>query len=397
MKKLLFIVLGVVVLLLLLVIMADATAPKKPDFSPYYSIKSKSPLGLYVLDQEAENLFKGSKINRVRYSASDLADSLYDYQNERYKIKGTFMRISGNGIDNDPRSEESLLTFASSGNTVFLTVPYLTESLTDSLGIKMIIPDIHPDTLVVYTADTPSKKYVFDKGFEAGYFDLDEASDSIKVLGYQKMGKGAVPNFIEIPYGDGRVVLNTQPSAFTNYYLLKGDHYKYAEAVAAKIPEGDIYWQVGTRSSQQHDRGLLDYFLKQPAFRSFWWLGWIALLLFIFFNARRRQRVVPVINPVTNTTIDFARTIGNLYYQEGDHDTIIEKKIIYFLEHVRREYFIDTFNLDGDFAEKLHTKTGKPIDDILTVVALIKRHRLNLGSSEADVIAINNAIEKLRL
>ena len=162
------------------------------------------------------------------------------------------------------------------------------------------------------------------------------------------------------------------------------------------MPEGDIYWQIGTGHSKQ-ERGLLDYFLKQPAFRAFWWLGWIALLLFIFFNARRRQRVVPIITPITNTTIDFARTIGNLYYQEGDHDTIIEKKIIYFLEHIRREYFIDTFDLDGDFAEKLHAKTGKPIDDILTVVALIKRHRLNLGSSEADVIAINNAIEKLRL
>lgn len=396
MKKFLLILLGAMVFILMLVMLADAMEPKKPDFFPYYSIKSKKPLGLYVLDKETDNLFKGSNVSRVRYTASDLADSLYDYEKNEYKIRGTFIRISGNGIDKDPRSEESLLTFASSGNMVFLSVPYLPESFTDSLGIKMVTPPAHGEKLEVYTADNPSKKYALDKGFDNTYFDLNDANDSIKVLGYQKSGTLSLPNFIEIPYGYGRVVLHTQPAMFSNYYLLKDHHYKYAEAVASKVPEGDIYWQVGTGHSKQ-ERGLLDYFLKQPAFRAFWWLGWIALLLFIFFNARRRQRVVPIINPVTNTTIDFARTIGNLYYQEGDHDTIIEKKIIYFLEHIRREYFIDTFDLDGNFAEKLHAKTGKPIDDILTVVALIKRHRLNLGSSEADVIAINNAIEKLRL
>lgn len=396
MKKLLYIVIGFVVLVLILVAVADASAPEKPDFTPYYSIKVKKPMGLYVMDKEADNLFKGGTLTRVKYTMGDYLDSVYDYSKNNYTIKGTLLKISERGLDNDERTPTSLLDFAAAGNTVMLCTPYVPQEITDSLGVQIITPHRQNGGVDVYLKGHSNEKYHFNKGHVSAYFNLAGENDSIKILGYQTVGKMSVPNFIEARYGYGRVILNTQPAAFSNYYLLNGNHYRYAEAVASAVPAGNVYWQIAT-GHMENDRGLLDYFLAQPAFRAFWYLGLITLLLFIFFNARRRQRVVPIVPPVTNTTVDFARTIGNLYYREGNHDTIIEKKIIYFLEHIRREYFIDTYELDAAFVEKLHTKTGKPKEDILTVTELIKRHRLNLGSSEADVIAINNAIEKLRL
>jgi hypothetical protein len=396
MKKLLYIVIGFVVLVLLLVAVADASAPEKPDFSPYYGTKIKKPLGLYVLDKEAENLFSGGKVTRIKYTLGDYLDSVYDYSKNRYIIKGTLLKISGRGLDDDDRTITSLLDFAAAGNTVMLCTPHLPQELTDSLGLSVIVPPSLDGVVDVYIKGHAREKFRFDKGHANAYFNLAGENDSVKILGYQTMGKMSVPNFVEARYGSGRILLNTQPAAFSNYYLLKGNHYKYAEAVASAVPAGDVYWQIAN-AHRETERGLLDYFLAQPAFRAFWYLGLLTLLLFIFFNARRRQRVVPIVPPVTNTTVDFARTIGNLYYREGNHDTIIEKKIIYFLEHIRREYFIDTYELNAAFVEKLHAKTGKPKADILTVTELIKRHRLNLGSSETDVIAINNAIEKLRL
>ena len=91
----------------------------------------------------------------------------------------------------------------------------------------------------------------------------------------------------------------------------------------------------------------------------------------MIFNAKRRQRVIPIIKPLPNTTVDFTKTIGNLYYQEGNHQNLIDKKIIYFLERVRNEYLIDTAVLDENFIKKLHAKTGKDIKDIEHLVYLI--------------------------
>lgn len=395
MKKVFYIVTALAVMLLLLVVVADASAPKKTDFFPYYTVSAKKPLGLYVLNKEADSLFNG-KLTRVVYTLPEYMDSVYSYADNSYIIDGTLFKISADPSDIDAEDADAMLDFAASGNTVMLSTPFVPKAITDSLGVTVTMPLLQKDGIDVYINNQPDIKYHFGKGHFSSYFSIPQENQNIKVLGYQTVDKTSMPNFIEAEYGEGRFILHTQPAAFTNYYLLNDKHYRYAEAVTSAIPYGNVYWQVAS-GRMDSNRGLLDHFLKQPAFRSFLYLGLAALFLFIFFNARRRQRVVPIINPVTNTTIDFARTIGNLYYMEGNHDTIIEKKIIHFLEHIRREYFIDTYELDAAFVEKLHTKTGKPKEDIRTVTELIKRHRLNLGSSEADVIAINNAIEKLRL
>jgi hypothetical protein len=109
---------------------------------------------------------------------------------------------------------------------------------------------------------------------------------------------------------------------------------------------------------------------------------------------KRRQRVVPVIKPLKNTTVEFVQTIGNLYYQEGDTHTIIEKKIIYFLDRVRHKYYLDTGKLDNVFAEKLQSKSGKErqlIDDILAFIQMFQRAK---QGTSADLMKLNDLIDR---
>jgi hypothetical protein len=217
------------------------------------------------------------------------------------------------------------------------------------------------------------------------------------VLGYQDASDKNQPNFIRIPFGEGQFLLHTQPAAFSNFHLLKNDHYQYAESILSYLPEGTIYWNSGLRDGKNISSSSFRYINSQPGLKWAFRIGLIAILIFIFFNAKRKQRIIPEITPLKNTTVDFTKTIGNLYYQEGNHHTIIEKKIIYFLEHIRNEYMIDTYALDEKFVEKLHLKSGKSFEDIQKAVSLIKKHRHQFQSTEADVIEINKAIEKLRL
>ena len=117
----------------------------------------------------------------------------------------------------------------------------------------------------------------------------------------------------------------------------------------------------------------------------------------MFFNAKRRQRVIPIKEPLKNTTIDFTKTIGNLYYQEKDHQNIAEKKIIFFLEKIRNEYYIDTFNLDEAFINRVHQKTGRTKKDIEDVVFKIKKIRNQSNTTEKELITFNELLEKLNL
>lgn len=399
MKKLLIILGSIVFVLLTLVMIAEAARPKQPDFTPYYTPSGKKPIDLLVFNEQADSLFKGSKIERISADANVVVDSVYFKKEYSPDPANCYMRIAGSTISffDEEEASASLLSFVRDGNTAVLCMNVLPQTISDSIGVQIVsLYDDKPKPTVVYTAKKPKEKVTLLKGCINSEIILKN-NDSTRILGYQNLEGRVTPSLIEVKHGNGRFIISNHPEVFSNYYLLQDQNYKYVEAIASAIPQGTIYWQTGVGSVKDDSRGLIDSFLKEPAFRSFWYLGLLTLVLFAFFNARRKQRIVPVIPPVQNSTVDFTRTIGNLYHQEGNNDDIIDKKIIYFLEGIRREYFIDTYNLNNEFVDKLHAKTGKSKEDIYTAVELIKRHRQNLGSSEADLLAINNAIEKLRL
>ena len=189
--------------------------------------------------------------------------------------------------------------------------------------------------------------------------------------------------------------MHLQPVVFTNYYLLN-KNIKYTENVLAPIPtDTTLFWNIN--QAEGISNSPMRYLLSQPALKWAWFLAWITFLIFIFFNAKRRQRVIPIIEPLKNTTVDFTKTIGNLYYQEKNHQNIAEKKVIFFLEKIRNEYYIDTFNLDETFINRLHQKTGSNKKDIEEVVFLIKKIRNQGQTTEKELIIFNNLLEKINL
>ncbi|MEJ7677787.1 MAG: hypothetical protein WKG06_07955 [Segetibacter sp.] len=62
------------------------------------------------------------------------------------------------------------------------------------------------------------------------------------------------------------------------------------------------------------------------------------LLLYVLFEMKRRQRIIPVITPLKNSTLDFVKTVASVYYNEKDNNGIADKKVNYFLEFVRSRF-----------------------------------------------------------
>ncbi|QLC65620.1 DUF4350 domain-containing protein [Flavobacterium sp. LPB0248] len=389
---------AILVLIFGITLLVDKGEPKPIDWTPTYSVEDKIPFGLYVFDQEVEGIFK-QKVERISTQTPyEYFDSQYDDREnvESYRIKGTFMNISE--ADNiDEGSMKEILYFVSHGNNAFLSMKVFPKTLLDSLKIELKTDFMPNDSISTWMANkkVSTKKYTLNTGLSDYFSKIDTLNT--KVLGYQiNRKKEKQVNFIEVPYKNGYLYLHTQPVAFTNYNLLKKDHYQYAENVLSYIPKGNIFWYNKPFNDKRISTSPLRYIWSQPALKSAWYLGLIGILIFMIFNAKRKQRIVPIIKPLQNLTVDFTKTIGNLYYQEGDHTNIIDKKIIYFLEKIRTDYLLDTSKLDDDFITKLHYKTGKDEKDIRDVIQLINDHRNSYhGSLEEDLIRINTAIEKI--
>src|SRR5690606_14822784 len=184
--------------------------------------------------------------------------------------------------------------------------------------------------------------------------------------------------------------LHSQPAVFTNYHLLKNDNYRYAENILSYLPENEtIYWFTKGQQGEVINQSPLRFIASQPALRYAWYILLFTGLIFVIFNIKRKQRIVPVITPLQNTTVDFTKTIANLYYQEQNHQTIMDKKISYFLDKIRTKYMMDTHHLEESFIKKLQLKSGKNQEDIERVVDLINQFRKEGSSSEQNLINLN--------
>ncbi len=375
------------------IVFVDANKPKPVDWRPTYGLHEKKPFGLYIFNREVPKLFKGDVI-KLNVTPYEYFNADYNYDKNEYKAKGTFMSIGHDVLDE--QSAKELYYFAEHGNTVFLSMKNFPPQLIDTLQVRVGYEFTTVDSIPLYVGATKdkAKSYNFSEGVSLTYFD-SITNPYAQVLGYHNIGNKQYANFIKIPVGHGSFLLHTQPAAFTNVHLLKGNHHEYAEEVISHIKDGNIYWFSGRKTGPSDSP--LRYIMAQPGLKWAVYLGLIGIVIFMFFNAKRKQRIIPEIPPVRNTTVDFTKTIGNLYYQEGNHHTIIDKKIIYFLERIRNEYLIDTYSLDDEFIEKLHQKTGKSVEEIRELVRIIKVHRHKFESTEADVIEINKAIENIVL
>ena len=83
------------------------------------------------------------------------------------------------------------------------------------------------------------------------------------------------------------------------------------------------------------------------------------MFIFLIFRSRREQRIIPIYEKEENHTVEFAKTISALYHENGEVKDIVAKKIDYFLYKIRKNFLIETDNLnDKNFIEIVAQKAN---------------------------------------
>ncbi|MGB0981661.1 MAG: DUF4350 domain-containing protein [Winogradskyella sp.] len=394
MSKTLKIYIGILVLLFLGIVIIEFSTPPPINWQKTYNETHKIPFGTFVFYEELHQLFPKSKVNNIRVTPYEYFDELYSWEDSTYQTHGTYMLIDElPKIDNS--SAQELLDFASFGNDIFISSNYFPEKLVDSLKFSTN-NDFSFSGKAELSFANPSfinDSITIEKGLSNIYFSKIDTLYTT-VLGYQKFGDSLQTNFIKTPWGKGYFYLHLQPATFTNYQLLKKDNKKYAASVMSYLSDETIYFDVRSKARSNLSNSPLRYILSQPALRWAWYIVLITTLVFMIFNAKRKQRIVNVIEPLKNTTVDFTKTIGNLYYETKDHNNLINKKITYFLEHIRRTYYLDTQILDEKFVKNLALKAGKKHIEVEKLINQIAFLKSKSTCNEGDLIRLNKAIER---
>ncbi len=381
------------------IVLYGTLKPKPVDWRYSYSTKEKIPFGLLVFKNELDKLFDGAVIDDLvfdEFTAFDLSHHSGISQDNEMSTPTTIMYI--NSINDwDTIMVNKVLHSVSHGQNAFISATRLPLYLSDTLGFNILTRQNHAvyyeDSLSFSLNNVEEKKWLENVGV-SGSFIYQYDTLATTVLGCVEQDTMNT-NFIRISYGAGSFFIHTEPILFTNYHLLNSENYKYVEDILSHIsPSNRIVWGQVPKDKKVIKGGILRYIMSQDALKWAWFVIIVGLLLFIITHMRRPQRIIPVIPPNENTTLQFVASIGDLYMRQSSIRHLMDRKIIYLLERVRSQYFISTDKLDDIFITKLSQLSGKKIEIVKNMVFLLQKHRdSDYICSTDDLRRLNQAIE----
>ncbi|WP_136481970.1 DUF4350 domain-containing protein [Cognatitamlana onchidii] len=365
------------------------------DWEESYNEKSNKPYGVSILYKELTNLFDNHKIRTVYHQPAGYLKAHKTDGSGNHIAQGNYI-IIGNSNYLEDDSVNELLKFVDSGNTLFISDYNFHQKLHDTLQVSTNYVKNEKDSISHLFLNYHTKQgFEIDRNEGHSYFS--EFESNYGILGHSKIDSKCV-NFLEIPFGNGTIYLHTEPKVFTNYHLLKDNTYQYVEAALSVLQDNNVYFDSYTKiqtgyGGHVEKESNLSWFLEQASFRWAWYTTIILGVLFMIFNAKRRQRTIKIIKPLQNTTVGFVKTVSNLYFETQDHKNLIDKKITYFLEKIRTDYNLSTSNLNDEFIKKLASKSNKKTEDVKKIINFINWLRSKNEFFEENLIKLNRHIE----
>ena len=324
--------------------------------------------------------------------------------------------LIGQNIYLDYTDVDALANFISEGNNVFIATMEVPETLiakvyqskcdgaitytyysNDSIvKTNFYHPKFHKEKDYTYLYRMGSKDYTYT------WRTLSEEALCDSVVGFTPLGyqQEVRVNFLRIPYGKGFLYLHSGPLMFTNYFLTKKDNREYASSVFAHMSGKDLIWDEVSKVPFSELQNIYDsplyYIMQQPALKYAWWMLLAGALLYVAFASKRTQRVIPVLETKTNTSLEFLNVISSLHYQNPNHLDMARKKMKYFLYFIRAKYGINAQVYTEEHAKRLAEKAKVDVADTHAIFERFKAaDNYMVGNEEPELLfALYQAIDK---
>ncbi|WP_338763064.1 hypothetical protein WAF17_18870 [Bernardetia sp. ABR2-2B] len=326
----------------------------------------------YLLDNEIDSLMGFvEKGNTAFFAANTIPDTLFTlldlYQGYDYAYDSL---ISTNFTNTALAEEENFVfNYTIRNESVAKSWNYFNDYALDNKDNTKALGFLHKETKMSKSHVYQGKNYNSDNNQEEEYTQSDEENYDGEYTEDDVMEEEIqnYTNFIRVKYGKGYFYFHKNPILFTNYYLIQENGKKYVERAFSYLPEGNILWdershylKQGIPEYQKQDRGPspLSYILSQPSLAWGYYTLLISALLFVIFRGKRMQRIIPILRKEENTSLEFTKTVGQLYYLQKDHKRLSQLKIRLFFDYVRTHYHMNTQHIDDDFRKKLSERSG---------------------------------------
>jgi len=336
-----------------------------------FSYKDKDPGGCYVMFESLPSLYDGGHPSVVSkpFAASAKKDATLR------SGEGVIYYLVANRLFTTVEDVDSMIEFVNRGNQLFIASVDLDSILLSRLYTKVsehyssnVFGKLRSEEHFVNPALAPDTVYARDSIVDGRYFSLLDTARTT-ILGTDRMNRA---NFVRINVGRGQVFLLLQPSVLTNYFLLYKKNIGLLEKMAGyTYGYSSVYWDEFYKYHQYPQQGEFSQWsvlMRYPALRWALWLLVALLLLYALFESKRRQRIIPDKEVLTNNSLEFVEALGQLYYQQHDNVNLAGKITLQWQEFIRTKYYLNTNPMDDEFIHRLSHKAGMPLADVEAII-----------------------------
>lgn len=371
---------------LALVFVMQYRMPREFNWRESYSPNSKQPFGCKVFDNVlAATLPNGYEVTKK---------SFYQLKNDSFGKPRTVIahKYAFSMYDIDV---ESMLKMAERGDKIVLIGNGFQKEINDTIGISVVyeslkdlpdfgkISDFRRDTIIVWTGDTarfkPRAILAYPKLMET-FLIIDTVPKTVR-REYKSLAQhknvDSYHAVLEFPMGKGSIYLVSASLLFTNYGILDDECRDFVMRVLTQVADRPVVRTTAYLPSteKEEEPSPLRYFLTQKPLRWAIYLTLLTLIIFMAFTARRRQRIIPLVEEPQNRNREFVGLIATLYEQRRDYRDLVLKKFTYFAEELRREQHIDISDPseDAQNLSRLAKNTGLETDEIAALIGELRR------------------------
>jgi DNA-directed RNA polymerase subunit K/omega len=379
-----------------------------------------NPYGLYVVENLLKTYFPNQTFHKI---TKKISVNLPEEANN-----ATYIFI-GDGMAWDSLDSERLRHFVEQGNNAFISSNIMAKALIKPLfeaqcaGDTLSSPPYLQNSYSLLS-DSIVQLSFLATGTDSNRFELAHITDTRTRLSHWaylanspcgttkpvQIALGQInqtyTNFAVIPYKKGNFYIHTTPEIFTNINLLQKNVLSYASVVFSHLRPSTIYWESSSHVSSfvtermngqkdataQHKSNPLAYILKQPALRWGWYLLLFGLLSYLVFRAKRRQRIIPVLDIPSNTSLEFIKTISAMHFLRSDHKAMATQQTNYFLSYIRERYKVSTTKLDDTLAQQLALRSNVEEKIIKTILYEINYVETRNTLTDKELISIYQAL-----
>lgn len=347
-------------------ILLQILAPKPIKWNLSYLQKDDIPFGTSALNEALPAVFPAQTI-ATKYTP--IYNVLFGN-----KICNCNYIIINQSFEPDKLDTRELLDFIYRGNTAFVAANYFGGKFADTLKLNTDNFSgsdnfMNVDSATVNTIYKPTDSslinfvnplltnklaYIYRKGFENTYFSSFDTTKTT-ILGNTFSNH---INYIKLKFGKGNIYISSVPEAFANYHFVSEKNSEYVYKALSYLPIQQVIWDEYYKVGNIKQDNPLRVIFNNPALLSAYYLLMVSIIIFMAIGIKRKQRIIPVIEPVRNTTLQFVDIVGTLYYQTGNHKNIADKKITYFLDYIRSTFQVKTTIYDDVFIDRITNLSG---------------------------------------